>query len=199
MAAAVDDGAAAGARGFSMKAGDVQAKRCQGYLARLQGKVGGGGGGARTLELCMDDARFSAKEHCIAIAFGNGWTAYPPPQVLRELAWKANPDDSGLSAVDQERCRKKGLRGIEMMRSFDMLRCVDRLANISAGWGLEAIRLCVPLLPVQPGQVRFWSKKRRPGCVKTWLWSQWNLSWLVRLGFILTESTSLVHGPGINQ
>ena len=125
-----------------------------------EGGGGGGGGGARTLELCMDDARFSAKEHCIAIAFGNGWTAYPPPQVLRELAWKANPDDSGLSAVDQERCRKKGLRGIDMMRSFDMLRCVDRLAKMSAGWGLEAIRLCVPLLPVQPGQVRFWSKKK---------------------------------------
>ena len=120
MAAAVADGAAAGTPGFALKAGDVQAKRCQAYLAQLQSKVAG----ASTLELCLDDARFSAKEHCIAIVFANGWTAYPPPQILRELAWQANPDDRGLSTADQERCRNKGLRGIEIMRSFDMLRCV---------------------------------------------------------------------------
>ena len=37
----------------------VQDKRCSAYLAAAKAKLQG----ARTLEICMDDARFSSKEH----------------------------------------------------------------------------------------------------------------------------------------
>ena len=31
----------------------------------------------------------------------------------------------------------KGLRGVEMMRSYDMLRCIDRIAELAAYWSLD--------------------------------------------------------------
>ena len=146
---------------FQLSAKTVQDKRCSAYLAAAKAKLQG----ARTLEICMDDARFSPKEHCLATVFANGLTVYPPPQIIRELAWEADPGDSSSLPGGVSR-RKKGLRGVEMMRSYDMLRCIERFAEQAAGWSLGCIRLPEPLLPMQPGQVRFWSKKQY-GWVRT--------------------------------
>ena len=47
-----------------------------------------------------------------------------------------------------------------MMRSYDVLRCIDRFARMTAGWGLGSIQAQSALKPLAPGEVRFWSKKK---------------------------------------
>ena len=51
-----------------------------------------------------------------------------------------------------------------MMRSYD--RCIERFAEQAASWSLACIRFPELLIPMQPGHVRFWSKKQS-GWVRT--------------------------------
>ena len=69
------------------------------------------------------------QRHCLATVFAKGVTVYHPCQVIRELVWEADPCDI-LSLTGGR--TKKGLRGVEMMRSYDMLRCIDRFAELAA-------------------------------------------------------------------
>ena len=89
---------------FQLSAKTVQEKRCSAYLAAAKAKLQG----ARTLEICMDDARFSSKEHCLATVFAKGVTVYPPTQIIRELAWEADPGDSSSVPGGVSRRKKKG-------------------------------------------------------------------------------------------
>lgn len=66
---------------------------------------------AHTLDICMDDARVSAKQHRLATVFAKGVTVYPPPTLIRELAWEADLGDS-LSLPGGVGRRKKGLWGV---------------------------------------------------------------------------------------
>ena len=83
MSAIVADGGV----DFQLSAKTVQEKRCSACLAAAKAKLQG----ARILDICMGDARFSTKEHCLATVFAKGVTVYPPPQIIRELAWDAGP------------------------------------------------------------------------------------------------------------
>ena len=56
----------------------------------------------------------------------------PPNNTTRELAWEADPGDS-LSFPGAVGRRKKGSRGVDIMRSYEMLRCIERFAELAAG------------------------------------------------------------------
>ena len=47
-----------------------------------------------------------------------------------------------------------------MMCSYDMMRCIERFTELAAGWSFAGIRFPELLIPMQPGEVRFWSKKQ---------------------------------------
>ena len=46
------------------------------------------------------------------------------------------------------------------MRSYEMLRCIERFAELAAGLILAGIRSPELLIPTQPGEMRFWSEKQ---------------------------------------
>ena len=46
------------------------------------------------------------------------------------------------------------------MRSYEMLRCIERFAELAACLSLAGIRSPELLIPTQPGEMRFWSEKQ---------------------------------------
>ena len=71
---AVDIIVADGGCNFHLSVTTVQAKRCAAYLAAGRARQDG----ASTVDICMDDARFSAKDHCLVIVDASGIVVYPP-------------------------------------------------------------------------------------------------------------------------